>query len=245
MAAWLLRQSGLQNTEHRSDGGGGSALHSGLCEQRGLFPHPCHLPDRADAKSVRRSSLPFRRAIADWSAGQIHVGGIYNLARGPASERLCLRSLRQVPSPWSDPYVNHGLPSFPRPKKIHPWQRNQHDLIGDIEAGRNLSGQVTAVDAGVGRILKTRTGTAGAFSGRRNPSIDLTPPSRTVRPSGSVAGRSALILASAATSSRWPAQTPCGLRFVGSFPDTTWPSSLLRIQTTPVLFRPATKSWPN
>ena len=47
------------------------------------------------------------------------------------------------------------MPSFPRPKKIHPWQRNQHDLIGDVQVGRNLAGQVTAVDAGVGRILAT------------------------------------------------------------------------------------------
>ncbi|MGY8653013.1 MAG: PVC-type heme-binding CxxCH protein [Verrucomicrobiia bacterium] len=61
----------------------------------------------------------------------------------------------KVPSPWSDPYVDHHLPSFPRPAKIHPWQRNQHDLIGDIQAGRNLAGQVTAVDAGVGRIMET------------------------------------------------------------------------------------------
>ncbi len=61
----------------------------------------------------------------------------------------------KVPSPWSDPYVDHHLPSFPRPKKIHPWQRNQHDLIGDVEIGRNLAGQVTAVDAGVGRIMET------------------------------------------------------------------------------------------
>lgn len=58
-----------------------------------------------------------------------------------------------VPAPWSDPYRNSDLPSFPRPEKIHPWQRNQHDLIGDLQVGRNLAGQVTAVDAGVGRIL--------------------------------------------------------------------------------------------
>ena len=58
-----------------------------------------------------------------------------------------------VPSPWSDPYVGHSLPSFPRPGKVHPWQRNQHDLIGNLAVGRNLAGQVTAVDAGVGRIL--------------------------------------------------------------------------------------------
>jgi arylsulfatase A-like enzyme len=60
----------------------------------------------------------------------------------------------KVPSPWSDPYHDSDLPSFPRPEKAHPWQRNQHDLIGDLEAGRNLAGQVTAVDAGVGRILE-------------------------------------------------------------------------------------------
>ena len=60
-----------------------------------------------------------------------------------------------VPAPWSYPYRESQLPSFPRPKKIHPWQRNQHDLIGDLEAGRNLAGQVTAVDAGVGRILQS------------------------------------------------------------------------------------------
>ena len=58
-----------------------------------------------------------------------------------------------VPSPWSDPYQNHNLPSFPRPEKIHPWQRNQHNLIGNLEIGRNLGGQVTAVDDGVGRIM--------------------------------------------------------------------------------------------
>jgi|GEM_PF-28728 len=61
----------------------------------------------------------------------------------------------KVPSPWSDPYVDHHLPSFPRPKAAHPWQRNQHDLIGNVEIGRNLAGQVTAVDAGVGRIMET------------------------------------------------------------------------------------------
>ncbi len=60
-----------------------------------------------------------------------------------------------VPSPWSDPYVDHPLPSFPRPDRVHPWQRNQHELIGDVQVGRNLAGQVTAVDAGVGRILDT------------------------------------------------------------------------------------------
>ncbi len=58
-----------------------------------------------------------------------------------------------VPSPWSDPYVDSQLPSFPRPEKIHPWQRNQHNLIGNLQVGRNLAGQVTAVDSGVGRIM--------------------------------------------------------------------------------------------
>lgn len=58
-----------------------------------------------------------------------------------------------VPSPWSDLYKDHPLPSFPRPESIHPWQRNQHNLIGNIEIGRNLAGQVTAVDDGVGRIM--------------------------------------------------------------------------------------------
>ena len=59
----------------------------------------------------------------------------------------------EVPSPWSDPYRDNDLPSFPRPEKVHPWQRNQQDLIGNLAAGRNLAGQVTAVDAGVGRIM--------------------------------------------------------------------------------------------
>ena len=70
---------------------------------------------------------------------------------GPYSLSGAMRE--PVPSPWSDPYRDSPLPSFPRPERIHPWQRNQHDLIGDLEAGRNLAGQVTAVDAGVGRIL--------------------------------------------------------------------------------------------
>lgn len=65
-------------------------------------------------------------------------------------------SMREpVPSPWSDPYRDSDLPSFPRPERVHPWQSSQHSLIGDLQAGRNLAGQVTAVDAGVGRILKT------------------------------------------------------------------------------------------
>jgi len=78
---------------------------------------------------------------------------LYLAYNGPYSLSGAMRE--KVPSPWSDPYVNHPLPSFPRPKKIHPWQRNQHDLIGDVQVGRNLAGQVTAVDAGVGRILDT------------------------------------------------------------------------------------------
>lgn len=78
---------------------------------------------------------------------------LYLAYNGPYTLSGAMRE--KVPSPWSDPYVDNPLPSFPRPKKIHPWQRNQHDLIGDIEAGRNLAGQVTAVDAGVGRILDT------------------------------------------------------------------------------------------
>ena len=61
----------------------------------------------------------------------------------------------KVPSPWSDPYRNSDLPSLPRPEKPHPWQESQRDLIGDLQVGRNLAGQVTAVDAGVGRILAT------------------------------------------------------------------------------------------
>ena len=61
----------------------------------------------------------------------------------------------QVPSSWFEPYQNHQLPSIPRPPAPHPWQRNQQDLIGNIDALRNLGGQVTAVDAGVGRILAT------------------------------------------------------------------------------------------
>jgi arylsulfatase A-like enzyme len=59
-----------------------------------------------------------------------------------------------VPRPYSDPYRENPMKSFPRPAKAHPWQRNQHELIGNIDAMRNLSGQVTAVDAGVGRILE-------------------------------------------------------------------------------------------
>jgi putative membrane-bound dehydrogenase-like protein len=78
---------------------------------------------------------------------------LYLAYNGPYTLSGAMRE--KVPSPWSDPYVDNPLPSFPRPKKIHPWQRNQHDLIGDIEAGRNLAGQVTAVDAGVGRIMET------------------------------------------------------------------------------------------
>lgn len=60
----------------------------------------------------------------------------------------------KVPSPWSDPYVDNPLASLPRPKKVHPWQINQQGHIGNIEILRNLAGQVTAVDAGVGRILE-------------------------------------------------------------------------------------------
>ncbi|KAA5542127.1 sulfatase-like hydrolase/transferase [Roseiconus nitratireducens] len=70
---------------------------------------------------------------------------------GPYSLSGSMRE--KVPSPWSDPYQDSQLPSFPRPDKIHPWQHNQHDLIGNLEVGRNLAGQVTAVDAGVGRVL--------------------------------------------------------------------------------------------
>jgi arylsulfatase A-like enzyme len=72
---------------------------------------------------------------------------------GPYSLSTAMKE--PVPSPWSDPYVDHPLPSFPRPSKIHPWQRNQHELIGDVQIGRNLAGQVTAIDAGVGRIMET------------------------------------------------------------------------------------------
>lgn len=72
---------------------------------------------------------------------------------GPYSLSNSMRE--QVPSPWSDPYRDNDLPSFPRPQAIHPWQKNQRELIGNLEVGRNLAGQVTAVDAGVGRILDT------------------------------------------------------------------------------------------
>lgn len=72
---------------------------------------------------------------------------------GPYSLSGSMRE--EVPAPWSDPYRDNQLPSFPRPEKPHPWQRNQLDLLGDLQAGRNLAGQVTAVDAGVGRILST------------------------------------------------------------------------------------------
>lgn len=61
----------------------------------------------------------------------------------------------KVPSPWSDPYRDSRLPSLPRPDNPHPWQKSQRSLIGDLQVGRNLAGQVTAVDAGVGRILAT------------------------------------------------------------------------------------------
>ena len=60
-----------------------------------------------------------------------------------------------VPSPWSDPYVDAEFPSIPKPEKAHPWQRNQQSHIGNIPVLRNLAGQVTAVDAGVGRIMQT------------------------------------------------------------------------------------------
>lgn len=70
---------------------------------------------------------------------------------GPYSLSTAMRE--RVPSPWSDPYRDNDLPSFPRPAQIHPWQKSQRDLIGDLQVGRNLAGQVTAVDAGVGRIL--------------------------------------------------------------------------------------------
>lgn len=72
---------------------------------------------------------------------------------GPYSLHTAVKE--PVPSPWSDPYVDHPLPSFPRPERVHPWQRNQKELIGDVQIGRNLAGQVTAVDAGVGRIMDT------------------------------------------------------------------------------------------
>jgi len=73
---------------------------------------------------------------------------------GPYS--LVSAMLEPVPAPWSDPYVDHPLTkSFPRPDAIHPWQRNQHNLIGNITAGRNLAGQVSAVDWGVGEIMAT------------------------------------------------------------------------------------------
>ena len=76
---------------------------------------------------------------------------LYLAYNGPYT--LSQAMLEQVPSPWSDPYRDHALPSFPRPTQIHPWQKGHHHLIGNIEAGRNLAGQVTAVDAGVGRIM--------------------------------------------------------------------------------------------
>lgn len=93
------------------------------------------------------------RGIEFIEANQEKPFFLYLAYNGPYTLSGAMRE--KVPSPWSDPYVDNPLPSFPRPKKIHPWQRNQHDLIGDIEAGRNLAGQVTAVDAGVGRILDT------------------------------------------------------------------------------------------
>ncbi len=91
------------------------------------------------------------RGIEFIEANQMKPFFLFLAYNGPYTLSSAMRE--KVPSPWSDPYVDHPLPSFPRPEKIHPWQRNQHDLIGDIEAGRNLAGQVTAVDAGVGRIF--------------------------------------------------------------------------------------------
>tara|TARA_R110002049_G_scaffold4601_6_gene32865 strand:- start:48116 stop:49582 length:1467 start_codon:yes stop_codon:yes gene_type:complete len=76
---------------------------------------------------------------------------LYLAYNGPYT--LSNAMLEEVPSPWSDAYRDHELPSFPRPAKIHPWQKGHHQLIGNIEAGRNLAGQVTAVDDGVGRIM--------------------------------------------------------------------------------------------
>ncbi|MCO8120571.1 sulfatase-like hydrolase/transferase [Stieleria sp. TO1_6] len=78
---------------------------------------------------------------------------LYLAYNGPYSLSGSMRE--KVPSPWSDPYRDSELPSFPRPHKVHPWQKNQQNLIGNLEAGRNLAGQVTAVDAGVGRIMAT------------------------------------------------------------------------------------------
>lgn len=59
-----------------------------------------------------------------------------------------------VPSPWSDPYVDHPLPSFPRPGYVDERMRNQRSFVGNVQIGRNLAGQVTAVDHAVGRVLR-------------------------------------------------------------------------------------------
>jgi arylsulfatase A-like enzyme len=59
-----------------------------------------------------------------------------------------------VPSPWSDPYINHPLPSLPRPGYVAEGMGSQGKFIGDVTIGRNLAGQVTAVDDGVGRVLR-------------------------------------------------------------------------------------------
>ncbi|MCB1122918.1 MAG: sulfatase-like hydrolase/transferase, partial [Verrucomicrobiae bacterium] len=60
----------------------------------------------------------------------------------------------QVPSPWSDPYVDHPLPSFPRPGFVDPRMRNQQSFVGNVQIGRNLAGQVTALDDAIGRVLR-------------------------------------------------------------------------------------------
>lgn len=63
--------------------------------------------------------------------------------------------LEDVPSPYIDPYVENPMVSFPRPESPHPWQRTHFQLINNIDAFRNLAGQISAVDAGVGKVLAT------------------------------------------------------------------------------------------
>lgn len=72
---------------------------------------------------------------------------------GPYSLSGAMRE--PVPSPWSDPYGDAKFPSIPKPDKAHPWQANQQSHIGNLPVLRNLAGQVTAVDSGVGRIFET------------------------------------------------------------------------------------------
>jgi arylsulfatase A-like enzyme len=120
-----------------------SFLHEQVIEGGVVREHPGHVTHYWTENAVR---------FLEGAAKQEKPFFLFLAYNGPYGLQRCVTE--PAPEPWASYYRDRPMTDWPRPTAAHPTQRSDRNHIGNLQVMRNLAGQISAVDEGVGVVLE-------------------------------------------------------------------------------------------